>query len=93
MSKHTYMNRSSFIFIWRWRLCTYIDVMFVVDVAFFQYLHNMFDVVVLVVTYSPPPWGSPSSLGPSPSEELLLLTYCFLPLQAMQMWSAIRRFR
>jgi hypothetical protein len=41
--------------------------MFVVDVAFFQYLHNMFVVVVLTLS---PPWGSPSSLGPSPSEGL-----------------------
>jgi hypothetical protein len=39
--------------------------MFVVDVALFQSFH-MF---VVIVTY-PPPWGSPSSLGPSPSEGL-----------------------
>jgi len=55
-------NRPSFIFIWRWHSCTYIDVvlfqsfhnMFVVDVALFQYFHNMF---VVVVAYSPPALG------------------------------------
>ena len=65
-------------FAWKWEMwgiCAYIDValfqsfhnMFVVDVALFQSFHNMF--VVVIVTY-PPPWGSPSSLGPSPSEGL-----------------------
>ena len=60
-----------------WGICAYIDValfqsfhnMFVVDVALFQSFHNMFVVVVVVLTLSPP-WGSPSSLGPSPSERL-----------------------
>ena len=77
-------NSSSFIFIWRWRLCTYIYV------SLFQSLHNMFVVVVVdVVTYSFPVLGLTPPLSDPVRARRLVLTSCFLNLQVRQMRSAI----
>jgi hypothetical protein len=62
--------------------------MFVVDVALFQSFHNL-----VVMAYFPPALGLTLLTWTKSEWGGYVLTYCFLTLQAMQMWSAIRRFR